>query len=344
MENATDKSETTAPQIAAAPPTLTYNASINKEFRGESAESGESGGSSESEGKLNLIIQYYNDSNENRQKELDFCVQANLENPHVSKVHNIIINNSVVIPEWLKNHAKYVQGTGKTNNDEKARMTYEDAFNYANEYCEKNGNGEKMTFMLCYLDIFLDHGCKWGETELFLNKDIVLCLSRHEFDGVDSAAKDEFLQRILFAHRQDAWVWKAPLRQIEESNFQIGRLGCDNAIAERFRRSKYFPYNSPDQFKIYHFDLVNRKKLLINRIRETNPERPELKGYLLVPDADAVTSIDHIMEALKFHPLAKYEICCDLMSKYIVVDNSPEKIKELADRIVQEMEKRENAN
>lgn len=81
---------------------------------------------------------------------------------------------------------------------------------------------------------------------------------------------------------------------------------------------------------------------MINRIRETNPERPELKGYLLVPDADAITSIDHIMEALKFHPLAKYEICCDLMSKYIIVDNSPEKIKELADKIIQEMEKHEN--
>ena len=34
---------------------------------------------------MNLIIQYYNDPNKARQKEYDFCLEKNLDNPSIKK-------------------------------------------------------------------------------------------------------------------------------------------------------------------------------------------------------------------------------------------------------------------
>ncbi len=138
---------------------------------------------------------------------------------------------------------------------------------------------------------------------------------------------------MAFANCQDAWVWKSPLF-VQECDFMIGRLGCDNAIAERIKRSGYVPVNSPNQFKIYHFDVC-RGKTCENQLemQKPNPERPEEKGYYLVPDVDAIRSADQLMNALKLGPLHRYRVLCDIMTNHIAIDNSPEKMKEIQEKI-----------
>ena len=265
---------------------------------------------------IHLIIQYYNDANPERQNEIDFCVQANLENPHIIQVHNLTEQNTI-IPDWLSSHEKYIECRVDR------WLTYKMAFDYANE------NLPQQTVALSNLDIFFDHSSNWEESKQFINSDIVFCLSRHEFDGIGAAKKDENLQKLAFANCQDTWIWKSPVT-VEDCDFMMGRLGCDNAIADRFKRSGYMPLNSPNQFKTFHFDACRGKNIANQLIlQKPNPERPEEKGYYLVPDVDAVPSCDHIMTTLKLGPLHKYQVICDVMSRYIGINNSPEKLDEM---------------
>jgi FkbM family methyltransferase len=57
---------------------------------------------------MHLILQYYNDPNPERQKEVDFCVQANLENTHIMQVHNLV-EEGTQVPSWLADHDKYIE-------------------------------------------------------------------------------------------------------------------------------------------------------------------------------------------------------------------------------------------
>lgn len=259
--------------------------------------------------EIHLIAQYYNDSSADRQEEIDYCFRANLENPHITKLHNLV-EREVTVPEWLRTHDKYVEHRVD------GWLTYKQTFEYANENCPPDS-----MVCLCNADIFLDHSSRWRDSKTLLDLSIVFCLSRYEFDGVSSATRDDALMKIAYANAQDAWLFKTPMI-VKDADFKMGKLGSDNAIADRIKNSGYIPINSPNQFKIYHFDVC-RGKTGSNflQVQKPNPEKPEDRGYYLLPDIDAVRSVDHLIEALGLGSVHKYRVICDIMSKYIEIKN-----------------------
>ena len=60
---------------------------------------------------------------------------------------------------------------------------------------------------------------------------IILCQTRHEL--LSSELVMGLLQR-LGRNTQDAWIWLSPIR-VPNADFELGRLGCDGAIAHRFK-------------------------------------------------------------------------------------------------------------
>ena len=104
----------------------------------------------------------------------------------------------------------------------------------------------------------------------------------------------------------------------------MGKLGCDNAIADRLKKSDYIPVNSPNQFKLYHYDICRGKNMTNQlQIHQPNPEQPEKNGYYLVPDIDAIQSIDQLCTSMGLGLIHKYRVVCDIMSRHIEIDNSP---------------------
>ena len=90
---------------------------------------------------INIILQSYKETNPERLKELEYCIIKNLENPYVNSIHdfgNIIYNiasdgesddsNKNIIENKFYNN-KYV----KINNQNNKWMTYDMAFQYAND-------------------------------------------------------------------------------------------------------------------------------------------------------------------------------------------------------------------
>ena len=264
---------------------------------------------------LHLIVQYCNDHRPERQAEFDFCVRRNLDNPYVERLHNLV-ERATVIPDEFCSHPKY--------NEFRVHrwMTYRDAIDYANR--------ELFGEMVCIanLDIFLDaDDTEWPAAARLNRQGIVLCLSRHEFDGEGSAYKDPILAKLAFAHTQDAWVFRAPLH-VEDCEFEIGMLGDENAFAERLRRSGYIPVNAPDRFKILHYDRARGKTarnfLDIHRAEQAHrPENrhPEEEGQYLVPDIDAVQSVDDLLKTLNVPELEKYVLICDIMTRFVKIKN-----------------------
>jgi hypothetical protein len=258
---------------------------------------------------INLIVQYFNCAdNAERQDEFDYCVKSNLQNASVCKVH-CLIEPDTVIPEWLSSNPKYVEFKVLT------RLTYKTAVDYANRYC----SGQICA--ISNLDIFLDHNSQWNTLPGLFDMSIVMCLARHEFDGISSSTKDKNLQNLAYAASQDCWMFQAPLF-VKDCDFTIGLLGCDNAFAHRLRASGYIPVNAQDDYKVHHFDICRGKTgANFTAHHKPNPEQPEERGYRLLPAYGAVQSIDKLLTDLKLGDIQKYLIVCDIMSNFMRLNN-----------------------
>lgn len=267
---------------------------------------------------LDLIVQYVNDaSSEARQREYDYCLRRNLNNPWIRTVHNLAEADTVV-PADVRDHPKYRE----------SRMgrwfTFQDAFEYVNR--------ELAGEVVCVsnLDIILDNKrSDWRKAAKFVTAaPLVLCLARHELDENLRPHFDPDFAAIAYANAQDAWVFKAPVK-VPDCDFEIGTLGCDNAIADRFRRGGLMPINMQRRFKVFHYDVcrgkngantveTHRRERHQHRVRDSHPEQ---RGQWLLPDYDTMKSVDRLCDRLKLNALQRYEIICYVMSAAKRVEN-----------------------
>jgi hypothetical protein len=202
-------------------------------------------------------------------------------------------------------------------------MTFQDAFAYANQHLA----GQMVC--ICNLDIFLDsENTDWQIASRLADSRIVLCLSRWEWDGNGGAHRDPAgMAYFGMADAQDAWIFRSPLT-VPDCDFEIGMLGCDNAIAERFCRAGMTPVNAPNKFRIFHIDKIREKSFAnqfdvhkqeaANRPKNQHPER---RGQWLIPDIDHFKTLDELATALKLNDLQKYVAICDLLNKHNRISN-----------------------
>ena len=262
--------------------------------------------------ELHLIVNYRNVIDSVEQEEIDYCINANLSNPKIYHVHALSVDPNLQIPEWLSSNSKFTYHliTKRDNSVVKSGITYREAFEYANEKIPKDS-----VVCLSTPHIFLDHNSEWSEAKKLLNNNIVLCLSRYEFDGNESAKKDERFQNLAYAHVQNSWVFKTPFI-VRDCNFKMDTITADNKISDRIKISGYIPVNSPNQFKTYHYSSKTESDISSDELVK------DLKrGYYLLPDIDVIKSIDKLVDNLGLGPVQKYNVICDIMSKYINEEN-----------------------
>jgi hypothetical protein len=265
---------------------------------------------------LSVLIQYCNDPRPDRMAEYDECVSRNLANPHVKAVHNLV-EPTVKVPDVFSRHPRYVEHRVDR------WLTYRTAFDYANAALPDE------IVALVNLDIFLDPDSDWPRAEAMLRgSKTVFCQSRTEYSPDGSTYKDPAFAALAFATTQDGWIFKTPL-DVPDCDFEIGTLGCDNAIADRLMRSGYVPVNAPNQFRILHYDRVREKTArtmttthIAERGAGSHTRHPERAGQYLVPDYEAFQSVDKVLELLKVPELGRYSVICDVFSKFIKIDNT----------------------
>ena len=232
---------------------------------------------------MNLIIQYYNDANPERQKEYDFCLEKNLNNPAIKKIHNII-EKDTIIPEKFSNNKKLLNipfDYSKSGNIQ-GRLT----FKYAFEHAQINIPLDEVVAII-NLDIFLEHSIEWlnlKEQIFNIDKNIALCLSRYEYYW-DKSYKIERSQ--WNGASSDAWIFLNPIKNMKDCNFAVGNApGCDGAIARRFYNAGYKIFNWAEKYKLFHVDICRGHKNGAMIITDkTDPEGPKalLRGRLDTP-------------------------------------------------------------
>lgn len=270
---------------------------------------------------LILLQSYYNPKQEDRRAEIEYCLEQNLNNPNIQKVVLFLDNESVEYPEHSKIEALLTKDVAFP--EEKGTFTFSMAFGYAMQ---------KYKDSICCLinnDIFLDHDVFSDMTEIknLIENNIVLSLSRHEYDlKTKTGVLDENFRRMMFAHTQDAWIFKANFCP-KDSEFAPGTLGSDNAINDRLKKHGKVPINLGTKYKIYHVDTVRGKtsaNFLNKDFRSKEREKyPEESGQLLTPDYGMINgmSLDQFAKQLNFNHIDTYEILCEMMTKKVKIKN-----------------------
>lgn len=306
---------------------------------------------------LNIIFQSYNETNPERMQELIYCIQANLDNPYVSHIHDFGYQSSKYLPESITKNPKYIFVEQKSN----TWLTYETAFKYSNLLENIDKYGSYWGIINC--DIFLDYKqSQWQLIRGRLNSGFVFAQSRHEFNilpnGETVAKMDENFAKMYHANTQDGWFYKAPIHissgnnMMNEMNridvsFELGMLGCDNAIADRLIKASYKVINQPETFKLMHYDIAKGKnssnflekhtkeakeKSNENDNRKPANKHPERKGSYLVPNYDQLignkpeNDINSIFNSIisemgGVSNQEKYKIISEMYSSRIIISN-----------------------
>jgi hypothetical protein len=188
-------------------------------------------------GKI-LYLNYYKDGNAERQKEIERCLEINLNNEHLQNV--IIISDTEGlkhISEKYQPHKKiYVYSIDH-------RPTYQDFFDLVN----KISDHEDIS-IIANTDIFFD--------------DSIALLDKIEMDGncIALSRWDVLADGKANFHcqpgSQDVWIFKGKIKPMGFSSFCLGKRGCDNRIAYEIERAGYTLYNPSRDIIAYHLHIT----------------------------------------------------------------------------------------
>ena len=249
---------------------------------------------------------------------MDYCVRRNLANRHVDRIHSLAAHDTP-IPDDIRSHRKFTPVCLDR------RLTFRDAFDHAN----RNLAGRMVG--ICNLDVFLDEASDWASAEhLVRGRAIVLCQSRTEFSITGDTHLDPTFASLAFANAQDAWFFVAPL-ELPAIEFELGTLGCDNALAERIKRAGAIPVNMASRYRILHYDVcrgkqggntneIHRQEALSRGT--TYSQYPERDGCYLTPDIDMIPSVDDLLRTLAVDEIRRYQIVSDIVSERIQIRNN----------------------
>lgn len=189
---------------------------------------------------INLFVQYYKDSSEIRQRELDQCLKNNLQLTNINRV--FVVLEDICDNELLTNQKATVIIL-------KGRPTFNDFF----ELIRAN-SGESDVNIIANSDIYFD------ETIEFANKydeNTALALTRWEVEG----SSIHFLNRV---DSQDSWIVKGHPKKVW-ADFHLGVAGCDNALADRLSVAGYKVINPSKTIKTYHLHESKIRRYNVNK-------------------------------------------------------------------------------
>jgi NAD+ synthase len=234
---------------------------------------------------INLFQELFVEKNSERAAEYLFCINKNLENPHVNRIF-FVINEQEYSDnkEYFDNLLKVKFSTPSKvqfifSNDK--RFSFNQMVEFSKIYVEPD-----RIVMVSNLDIFIPQIDSWGNLydEFFKSTDKSVCmaLARTEYLNDETTWIDEVAwDRGEFA---DAWIFMSPLK-IKSSDFPItipvgNAPSCDNYMFLLLSNSYDYVFNWADKYKIYHYDIcrkpevvrTKRSKIVMNESSVTLPQ------------------------------------------------------------------------
>lgn len=193
-----------------------------------------------------------------RREELDLAMRRNLENPLVEKVVSLGEKGFVSFE-----HSKLVVIR------QNERATFEDFFKVA-----MGLESDKMVAIM-NTDCYIGEG--WEGLQLTHSQ--AVCLTRWE-QG-DPPAVHPYIDPET---SHDCWVFRTPLRDIQQADIYLGTLGCDGGIAKSLENAGYSLLNPLWQVQLVHVDMVSNKNPLARKPggRQFKNGHPKKNGHAKV--------------------------------------------------------------
>ncbi len=209
-----------------------------------------------------LLTGFYFEPEARRRGEFLECLRRNHENKSFEGIHlwvqaPVDLEELVVANPFLADRS--VRLIAHNN-----RLTYKLLFAYANEQLP----GWKV--VIANADIFFDETLK--SLDPYRIEGQLLCLSRWDVHA------DGDLRLFDHSASQDAWVFRAPIREFF-SDFHMGVPGCDNRLAWEARQAGLELLNPAKSVRACHLHLSGVRRYG-ERDRVPGPSWPVAPGFL----------------------------------------------------------------
>lgn len=226
---------------------------------------------------LNLYIQYFTHKNEQRKKEIDYCLKKNIQNKNLDKIY-IVLENEFDKKDWMNSDKTIFINYNK-------RSTFKNLIEISNTYTTDDDIN-----IITNSDIFFDDSLSLLKSNDLNNK--FVALTRW---NVDVQNGKSFLFNVNCS--QDTWVWKGVIDLTKvDLDYYLGIPGCDNAICGEFHEIGYKVINPSLVLKSHHLHAEISRSYTDNDV-----VRKRL--YLLYPSNDWNKSlIEYWKDCTNFNP------------------------------------------
>jgi len=218
------------------------------------------------ESKIDLYLQFFIHSNEERNNEIKTCLKMNVINPYINKI--FLLNERIYTPEEMGvDNSKIIQIPLGT------RLKYSDIFNWVN--IRMNLVETPGYIIIANADIFFDETLENLLKSDMNQKPTIMAQLRYDYDGTASGIK-------IFGPRpdsQDCWIYHSKYNNLllnkKIFNFELGMPGCDNSILYLFKLYNFRLINDPESLHCMHYhqtqirnysnkDLIKKPYVMIN--------------------------------------------------------------------------------
>lgn len=204
---------------------------------------------------VKLFITYFKAKSEERQKEIDFCLQENSKNKTIDKIYVLCENQK----SYIKNDKIILQNTF-------CYPTIGSIINYINRIDNSDIN------ILANCDIITDETLSLVIS--IKNKECYALSRYEEYKNANSLN--------INGDSQDMWIFKGKILLKNKIDFKMGIPGCDNRFNYEIKNSGYTISNPSKDIKTWH---IHNSKLRTLTNDNHDEKKPVEKPYLILkPD------------------------------------------------------------
>lgn len=280
--------------------------------------------------KINLITQYYLESNLNRRSEILESIHANLKNPYVDKLTLFIESNATNICTELISHIDTEFAHKCEFIQTRHRLTYKTALDYARDIAD-----ESYVFILLNNDCYFDDSVQLVKKVNFDIDDKILCFTRYDKlpDGTIERGKsppvysDEYkwdeeyeMDRekwpTLDYNCSDAWAFTSNIPRFHD-NYEIGTFNCEYYFADSAFKNGITLRNPSEYIKCVHIHNTNlrRKYALDNNITSNNinmlypcEKNPRTSANRIIGSWRLRSKYNYVDKDQEYHEYTKYVV------------------------------------
>lgn len=202
---------------------------------------------------IRLIVNYYNEKNPDRKKELLEATRSNYENNRIDHILFLIEPDSEL--DFVANFNDLLAMVSFEVVDQ--RPTYRDYFHVANRAIINYGHHQDIT-IIANLDIFITETvCYYLEQHMRPG----LCMALSPWDRLADGSYRQGKVNVGSTvevpkdDAQDVWVFKGMIQKVENCDFALGKPGCDNSIAFWINQAGYTVVNPSNDIRPVHIHL-----------------------------------------------------------------------------------------